>query len=360
MRIGINGSPFTQNLTGVGVYGLRLLREWAAACPGNEFYVYTVAPLLPGLFDDLPNIRVILYAQAKVRGLRLLAYSFILPYCLKRDRIDLFWNFGHGLPLWKPNGVQYGMSIHDIVYLKHPQSMRFLNWLREKLLFSISLKHANRILVSSETSLQDLLQRFNVPQHAVLYPPFDPPRPTEVTPLVAGDYLLAVCTKEPRKNLESLVDAYQALPDTLRQRYKLVFCGSRGWKSDTFYAKIEPLVAKGEVINYDYLPNEARDNLYQHAQLFVFPTFYEGFGMPIIEAMAYGVPVLLSDIPIMREVGADAAAYFPLEAPKAFVEQLAACLAPDWQAQSRSKSQARFAQIQAQRKAQIESVRSWW
>ena len=119
-----------------------------------------------------------------------------------------------------------------------------------------------------------------------------------------------------------LLQAYLLTPLSIKNEYTLVFCGGKGWKSEPFMEALTTAAKSYSIKNFDYVSDQERDNLYTHATLFVFPTLYEGFGMPVIEAMSYGLPVIVSDIPIMREVAEESALYADAHHPQTFSEQM--------------------------------------
>jgi alpha-1,3-rhamnosyl/mannosyltransferase len=122
-----------------------------------------------------------------------------------------------------------------------------------------------------------------------------------------GNYSLCVSTIEPRKKIDALLDAYSCLPHDLRRRYPLVLIGSVGWKCEALHQRIERCCAEGWVNYFGYVPEADLPVLYAGARLFVYPSNYEGFGLPVLEAMASGVPVVTSDCSSLPEVAGGAA-----------------------------------------------------
>jgi alpha-1,3-rhamnosyl/mannosyltransferase len=117
-----------------------------------------------------------------------------------------------------------------------------------------------------------------------------------------GRYLLAVSTLEPRKNLSAVLAAFAQLPQKTRQQYPLVIVGMRGWGEGLVSAGLRQMIANGEVRLTGYVPQADLPILYAGARLFVYPSLYEGFGLPPLEAMACGVPVIVSDRASLPEV----------------------------------------------------------
>lgn len=126
--------------------------------------------------------------------------------------------------------------------------------------------------------------------------------------LQAGAYCLYTGTIEPRKNIDALLDAYESLPDRLRRRWPLVLCGYEGWRSRQLHSRIERGGRQGWVKYLGYVSGEDLPKVVAGARLFAFPSLYEGFGLPVLEAMASGVPVVCSNSSCLPEVAGDAAA----------------------------------------------------
>ena len=124
---------------------------------------------------------------------------------------------------------------------------------------------------------------------------------------INGSYILYAGTLEPRKNILGILNAYEVLPDSLKNNLHLVLAGGKGWKAEEISSKLHQLISSGEkIIHTGYVPDEDLPPLYSGASLFVYPSFYEGFGMPPLEAMACGVPVITSNNSSLPEVVSDA------------------------------------------------------
>ena len=121
-----------------------------------------------------------------------------------------------------------------------------------------------------------------------------------------GQYLLTVGTLEPRKNLQTVLHAYMLLPQQIRKRFPLVLAGIKGWHMSALEQQIAPLVAAGEIRQLGYLPREELATVVAGALALIYPSIYEGFGLPPLEAMACGVPVIASGVSSLPEVVGDA------------------------------------------------------
>jgi alpha-1,3-rhamnosyl/mannosyltransferase len=182
-----------------------------------------------------------------------------------------------------------------------------------------ALERADAVITVSDYIATEVRSQFGLPAdrvHAVHHgvdPAFRPLDTAAVRPtlerygLVSGGYLLCLATLEPRKNFERLITAFEALPAVLRARYPLVLAGAGGWRNAAIRSRIDRLEARGELRHLGYVAAEDRAPLYVGAHGFAYPALYEGFGLPPLEAMACGTPVMVSDRSAMPEVAGDAA-----------------------------------------------------
>ncbi|PKY11566.1 glycosyl transferase family 1 [Acidithiobacillus marinus] len=214
------------------------------------------------------------------------------------------------------------LVVHDLSHLRHPEMhppgrVRFLQkHLRP------TLARTNVILTISRFSKQELLHYF--PELAgrirVIYPgiaerfrqPSTDEQQRALRAALGGEtrrYFLFLSTLEPRKNVERLLRAYALLPDNVKSQHPLVMVGQMGWQESRFAPMLDALIQRGEVLMPGYLRDELLPALYQGAQALLYPSLYEGFGLPPIEAMACGCPVLVSQVTAMPEVCGDAAIY---------------------------------------------------
>jgi alpha-1,3-rhamnosyl/mannosyltransferase len=250
------------------------------------------------------------------------------------------------------------LTIHDLSVYRYPQWHpktrvdRMLSTIPE------SVQRANLILTDSDAIRLELMQRFDLPAEKLktvllgVDPSYYPRTEQEMYSVLqqfglsAKQYSLFVSTIEPRKNLVNLLAAYRSLPTALRQRFPLVLAGSRGWESDAIHLEIERGVQEGWLKYLGYVEQNLLPELYAGCCLFTYPSWYEGFGLPIAEAMASGVPVLTSDSSSMPEVAAGAA----LLVNPADVIQIREALVrgledQEWRAQAIARGLQRAAQL---------------
>jgi alpha-1,3-rhamnosyl/mannosyltransferase len=210
-------------------------------------------------------------------------------------------------------------TIHDLSYLHYPQHHP-----RERILFMErhmprTLVQASAIICDSAFIRQEIINILGVPADKVVDVPlgvdqvFHPRETTTLRPVLARyhldglAYLLAVSTLEPRKNLPRLLIAYARLPEALRARHPLALVGAKGWLNTELERHLAPLERTGQLRRLGYVPQEDLPALYAGAHAFAYPSLYEGFGLPLLEAMASGIPALSSHRSSLPQVAGDAA-----------------------------------------------------
>ncbi|MCR5380505.1 MAG: glycosyltransferase family 4 protein [Lentisphaeria bacterium] len=235
---------------------------------------------------------------------RILWQQTMLPKLLKTLQADVFHAFAYTAPLHCP--CPYVLNVHDIIALEHPELCSTLNRWHMRMLLPGSARRAARIIVSTKhvaERVHDVLQipmkRIAVIPLGVDFQRFSRPLQLPSEYVLDRPYILFVSNIEPKKDLDTLLDAYDACANDLQA--DLVVVGRAAWKCKTIVERLQHWNGAGRVKWLDYVPNDVLPALYQHAKLFVMPSICEGFGMPILEAMAAGTPVLHSDYPALKE-----------------------------------------------------------
>ncbi|NDJ85644.1 MAG: glycosyltransferase family 4 protein [Chloroflexi bacterium] len=231
------------------------------------------------------------------------------------------------------------LTVHDLIFKLFPEHHKSLNHIFLNRAMPLFVKRADAIITISLASKRDLVTHYNVPPEkiTVVYeaaaPDFAPPTPEAIARVrqhyqLPENYLLVVGTIEPRKNYSRLVTALMRL----RERHidlKLVVVGRKGWLYDEFFQTIRDLQAEEHVIFPGYVPDDDLPAVYGAATIAVMPSLYEGFGLPVLEAMACGTPVVSSDAASLPELGGEVARYFAPTDLEAMIDTLQSVLDDD-------------------------------
>jgi glycosyltransferase involved in cell wall biosynthesis len=233
-----------------------------------------------------------------------------LPYWAARDGVDVFWGTTHRLPRYLPASVARVVTIHDLVWKYAGETMRPLSRWVERRLMPEAVRLADLIIAVSVSTARDLEAEYPEARGRVrvVYPgapAFAAPLGREALAAlgIKRPYVLFVGTLEPRKNLRRLLRAYALVDEAVRRRHQLVLSGGKGWGGLDIRALVRDAgLDEGQVVVTGYVDDRRLATLYAHARFLAMPSLYEGFGLPLIEAMAFGVPVLTSNRSSMPEV----------------------------------------------------------
>ncbi|MBA3758506.1 glycosyltransferase family 4 protein [Candidatus Saccharibacteria bacterium] len=270
---------------------------------------------------DLPTGKNIRYVQSRVMPGKILSLcrklGFQPPYEIftrTRGDILLFGNYVILPSFFKSKKIAV---VHDLGFIDYPQfiSTKNLNFLREWV--PRTMRNADMVITISGFTKNRIIENFGLPEnklHITPIPPvINPPSPTGSIDRfnIPDKFILFIGTIEPRKNIGALLSAYEQLSDKLKSNYALVLAGGKGWNDQEILEKIEELQSSGlNIIMTGYVSDDERALLFEKTTLYIQPSIYEGFGMPILEAMSYGKPVICSDIEVFHEVAGDSVVYF--------------------------------------------------
>lgn len=330
MKVSLHIQPILgKNLTGIGVYTLNIVKHITSLQGGNLFFLnlYDV--------DSTENIR----ADLSKKGIKLGDDCKLVHSSLKRPwGLQKFLNWIRGVPYSKyfpaeidishffnfvlPRGVK-GQSIttvHDMVYKICPETMHWKTRIILELTLKASVKRASRIATVSINSMNDIVRLLHIDPNKVFvtYPAADISifntmyteeeiQECKIAYNIQHPYYLFTGTLEPRKNIVRLIKAYFYSSKTSTYPVKLVLCGKKGWKYKDIFSTIERLQLQNDVIITGYTSTGDIAKLMNGALAFVFPSLYEGFGIPPLEAMCCGAPVITSNKSSLPEVVGDAA-----------------------------------------------------
>jgi glycosyltransferase involved in cell wall biosynthesis len=311
VRIGVNALYLIpKNVGGTEIYLRELLTALAAVDTVNDYYVFTNletgADLTPkqANFHWRPQT-----VRARLRPCRILWEQVALPLEAARCRLDVLFNPGYTSPMLSPCASV--TVFHDLQHKRHPEYFRWLDLPFWRFLLWASVRRSRTVIAVSEATRKDLHRFYQLPEKSVrvIHHGVDPAFFTQ-RKVAAKPYLLCVSTLHPHKNFERLISAFACA----KSLEKLVIVGMRG-----FHARqIEDLIAKSgsrdRIELTGWVSRQRLIELYAGARAFVYPSTFEGFGMPVLEALASGIPTACADIPPLREVVSDAALLFdPLD-----------------------------------------------
>lgn len=314
LRIGIDGRLLSVRPKGIGRYIWELCKGLDALIPDAQFYLYSREPTLLPLISSRWHERV---DDSPARKLPKSLWAAIrMGLVVRRDHVDVFWG-GTGLIPIVGLSARAVLSVHDLVHKIMPDSMsRRARW-ATTMFFLPSLARADSIVANSQGTADRLRAMTGYMAAAVVRPAvspkFAPAAESRITEVLERrslrrPYLLGVSTFEPRKGLDVLIRAFvnmQSNGELLE--HSLVLVGERGWRAKSLTRLVND---SGPGIKWlGFVEDEDLVALYSGCDVFVYPSKYEGFGMPVLEARACGARVVTSDVPEIREAGGEEAIY---------------------------------------------------
>lgn len=306
ITVGVDARLLSRPLTGIGRYTMELCQALSKRTD-IDLILYSPAPVKP-YFDKNAQLTV-KHSQWHNGIAKQYWFETVLPRWAKKDNLDVFWGPAHRLPRQLSPSIARIVTIHDLVWKFASATMQTSTWLLEKYFVPFAIQSADTIIADCHTSARIIEETFS--DHAkkvrVLFPgakrlstPFLPP--IQLATQLAQPFFLFIGTMEPRKNLSRLLTAYSMLPQSTKDRAMLVIAGGEGWGNFDIEKKIVQLNLINHVKILGYVDEQKLAWLYSNALFLAFPSLYEGFGLPLIEAMSYGLPVLTSTTSCMPEI----------------------------------------------------------
>lgn len=319
IHIGIDGNLITGQKTGMGMAVCSILRFWKT----TESIKVTVF-VQENLDEKLENIVKNNGISIKILG----KYNYffweqaIIPRAVKNENISILWCPYNTAPI--KVACPTVITLHDVIFMltslkESPTLYKKLGYLYRRNVVPYAVKNAKKIITVSNFSKKDICRYFphSEKKIEIIYPDIDMGMvlPYEVKRenflkenKIKKPFILGFGSNEKRKNSLGLIKAYDLLPERLKKKYQLVLFGFRGFENTDDYKYIKKHNLYNIVV-MGYVSDEEKATLYKESELFVFPTFYEGFGVPVIEAFAYDTPVITSNITSLPEVCGNAAIY---------------------------------------------------
>ena len=319
MNIGINMAPLLKgkNITGIGTYVINVLARILENDNSNDYFLISNGDLSV----DFPNKSNVHYVQLKCPS----SYVFSRYYVIKEilgKKIDVYWTTTQALPLLKPKKTRYCMTIYDIANLKNVDFALYRTP-RQKLfkyVTGVSLKKADDVFAISEATKEDLIDVFKVHDASKIHViylgngRFSGNITDEALNRfgIKQPYILYVGTLQPRKNIKTIVEGFIRFREN-EKGIQLVLAGGKGWGMEEVIEEIKNSDVKDDIVMTGFVSEEDKQCLYKNAACVAFPSLYEGFGIPVLEAFEYGLPVITAKNSSLPEVGGDAAFYLDNE-----------------------------------------------
>jgi glycosyltransferase involved in cell wall biosynthesis len=333
MNIAIQAADLdAERIDGTRVYILHMLRRFGMIAPDDSFHIYHRTKFNPALAPpSFPNYIVkamdfpFLWTQTRFAG----EIFFHTP--------DVLWMPMHNLPFIRRKQMRTVVTVHDLAYKYFPQYFPKRDVLELNLLGDFAIRSADHLIAVSESTKRDILkwypsvreENITVVYHGFDAELFSPERngieESRVKKFLGidGKYLLYSGAIQPRKNLEVSIEAFEILKRYEESKdLKLVLAGGDAWLADLVHAKATQSAFRDDILMPGQIAFRDLGHLLRGASAYVFPSLYEGFGIPVLEALASRVPVITADNSSLREVGGDAAEYFSAGDPAALAEKI--------------------------------------
>ena len=314
MKIAILADPLDNQNAGVHIYTKSLVEQLLNRNDEHEYILVRQKKdtLLPLKQIIVPNISLpIGYASLRL--------FFIIPYILRKEKVDVVIEPAHFGPFNLPKQIKRITIIHDLTPIKFPQFHRWHSQILQRIFLKRILQNTHFIITNSKNTSRDLEQYYPFTKNknkAILLGKeaiYQPSHNKAVLKKLGINkaYFLAVGTIEPRKNLICLLKAYEQFVLQNGTHFDLVIAGGIGWKSENFQNALAQHPYKKQIKLLGYVKKEFLPVLYTHSTALIYPSLYEGFGFPVLEAMACGTAVICSNTSSLPEVGGKIAHYFP-------------------------------------------------
>lgn len=325
MNIGIDARVLYRVRTGIGVSLENLLYKLQKIDNKNSYFLFSNR-------DFEFNIEKSTWRKIIHRGffcrIGTLWLQLSVPFLIKKFGIDVFWGHEHVIPI--PGRCRKIVTIHDLAYIYYPESMLLTNYFINRFFIPMSIRESYKIITVShatESTIVDNFKKIKRDKIHVIHngPSFNMHNVSSDESLlreysIESPYILTVSSIEPRKNIVTLLTAYKMMG---RDDVKLVIAGGFGWKKKGFLKFLSKNrdIEKNLVLLSHFKP-EKLYSLYKNAMLFVFPSLFEGFGIPVLEAMSAGTPVISSNASSLPEVGGAAVVYFNPKNPEELAKKM--------------------------------------
>jgi len=333
MKIAIQAADLdNRRIDGTRVYLLNVLKNFGKLSPDDEFFIYHRKEFNPQLTPpNFGNYKIKMLGEARLWTQTKFALN------IWRDKPDVLWMPMHNIPLARRKNLKTVATIHDLAFKNFPETFPQKDLSQLNLLTDWAVKKSDKIIAVSESTKRDILkfypeikeEKIKVIYHGFDSELFENSYPQELKNSVLEkynlkekNYLLYVGAIQPRKNLIVLIKAFEIFKKKNPSDLKLVLAGGKAWQWEETIEAAEKSFYKDDIILTGSVPFAELPILYNCAGIFIFPSLYEGFGIPILEVMASGAPVIVADNSSLSEVSGEAAQYFDADKPEELAEKI--------------------------------------
>lgn len=314
MRIVFLADSISTQRAGIHYYGRQLIKQVRETYPNHD-YSAIVSERLPYL--DVEQI-IVPISSAIPQHLRL-RQMITIPRIINKMNPDMAIELAHFGPFKLKSSIKRVTVIHDLTPITFPQFHGSVSTIMHKRLMPGVINNAASIITNSAHTKAEVNRLYNMDYENihVLYPKlhktYHDDQVDEYDNIIHNNnnYILSVGTIEPRKDLSTLIRAFDKIAAKFPS-YQLVIAGQSGWKNQTFFETLQTLPSKDRITITGYINRRTLQSLYEHASLYANASIAEGFGLPVLEAMSFGVPLVLSDIPTSIEIAGPVATFFPV------------------------------------------------
>ena len=302
LRIAVDARPLALPMVGITRYTFELLRRLVTDS-SHQWFLYLDRPAIHSL-PDLPNVHI-REGHCRGRATSTVFAQWFFPHWARQDQVDIFWSPRHHLPLLLAANIKTVVTIHDLVWHFYPETMSTLGRYLEKALMPPSVRRADKVVTISQATAKALVGVLGVDSQAVTTIPLASHFASSDTcgmGTAGKNYFLFVGTLEPRKNLPRLLQAFANALDKGLSITTLKIVGGRGWGGINIEDLAREYGIEANVELMGRVDSQQLHELYQQAYALLMPSLYEGFGLPLLESMSFGVPVISSSVSSMPEV----------------------------------------------------------
>ena len=323
MKIGLDLINLYKLNVGLGRYAKQLIEGLSAFDKENEYFLFLNDKTANGIHLNNPNFHLKII---KTPSRKYLPWNQVYFFLRKKEiqNLDLFHSPVTPLPLILPKKIKTIVTLHDLSWKIFPKSFRIEGVIWWNFVWPKSLKKAAKIVAVSESAKRDIVKFYRLPENkiAVVHSciSFSPKEYSEERDFLkekynfSGKYILYLGALRKNKNLESLLKAFQILKNKKKIPHKLVIVGPKDFGEEKIFSEVKKSGLNKEIILTGPLPDNFLPAIYKKAEVFVFPSLYEGFGYPPLEAMVFGTPVAVSKSSSLPEIIGQAGLYFdPLD-----------------------------------------------